>query len=99
MEDLHCLLRVVFHPSRCLILLGSRDQEPYCKCTDFTISHIGIDKFYVGFTDWFCLQLEELDRIFSAPNPVKASTEKKLYEVDADANILHVDTAEHVSTA
>ncbi|KAL0934891.1 lactose permease [Colletotrichum truncatum] len=35
--------------------------------------------------------LEELDRIFSARNPVKASTEKKQYEVDANANILHVD--------
>ncbi|GKT45865.1 lactose permease [Colletotrichum spaethianum] len=37
--------------------------------------------------------LEELDIIFAAPNPVKASTAKKLYEVDADANILHVDEA------
>ncbi|KAI9162823.1 lactose permease [Paramyrothecium foliicola] len=35
--------------------------------------------------------LEELDRIFSARNPVKASTEKKLYEVDSQANVLHVD--------
>ncbi|TDZ16384.1 Lactose permease [Colletotrichum orbiculare MAFF 240422] len=39
--------------------------------------------------------LEELDRIFASKSPVKASTEKKLYEVDADANILHVDTVEH----
>ncbi|KAK1977522.1 general substrate transporter [Colletotrichum cereale] len=35
--------------------------------------------------------LEELDIIFAAPNPVKASTAKKQYEVDADANILHVE--------
>ncbi|KAK6208553.1 lactose permease [Colletotrichum tabaci] len=35
--------------------------------------------------------LEELDIIFSSPNPVKASTAKKHYEVDAGANIVHVE--------
>jgi sugar porter (SP) family MFS transporter len=38
--------------------------------------------------------LEELDRIFSAPNPVKASTEKKVYQVDGDANVVGVDNVD-----
>ncbi|KAH6670283.1 general substrate transporter [Plectosphaerella plurivora] len=43
--------------------------------------------------------LEELDHIFSSPNPVKTSIEKKFYEVDANANVVNVDTAANVSRA
>jgi len=34
--------------------------------------------------------LEELDEIFLAKNPRKASTEKKKLELDADANVIGV---------
>ncbi|KAF6816332.1 lactose permease [Colletotrichum musicola] len=37
--------------------------------------------------------LEELDRIFSSPNPVKASTAKHSYAVDRNANIVGIDPA------
>lgn len=37
------------------------------------------------------LQLEELDHIFSSESPVKASQQKKTYEVDSHANIINVD--------
>ncbi|OBT90733.1 hypothetical protein VE02_00617 [Pseudogymnoascus sp. 03VT05] len=37
---------------------------------------------------------EELDEIFNAKNPVKASLQKKKLEVDANANVVHVDTVE-----
>ncbi|KAK1963139.1 general substrate transporter [Colletotrichum sublineola] len=65
-------------------------------------------KTYIVFCVWCFIQtgilyflvpetknrtLEELDIIFASPNPVKASTAKKQYEVDANANILHVDEA------
>lgn len=36
-------------------------------------------------------QLEELDDIFNAPSPVKTSIEKKKLEVDANANVVHVE--------
>jgi len=35
--------------------------------------------------------LEELDDIFNAKNPRKASTEKKKLEIDEHANVVHVD--------
>jgi len=35
--------------------------------------------------------LEELDEIFNAPNPRKASTEKKKLELDANANIVGIE--------
>ncbi|KAH7367436.1 general substrate transporter [Plectosphaerella cucumerina] len=35
--------------------------------------------------------LEELDHIFASKSPVKASREKKLYEVDANNNVVHID--------
>ena len=38
------------------------------------------------------LQLEELDDIFNSRSPVKTSIEKKKLDVDANANIVHVDT-------
>ncbi|KFY29297.1 hypothetical protein V493_02422 [Pseudogymnoascus sp. VKM F-4281 (FW-2241)] len=38
--------------------------------------------------------LEELDEIFNAKNPVKASIQKKKLEVDANANVVHVDAVE-----
>ncbi|EWZ33365.1 hypothetical protein FOCG_15694 [Fusarium oxysporum f. sp. radicis-lycopersici 26381] len=37
--------------------------------------------------------LEELDHIFSSDNPVKTSTQKKLFEADAHANIVHIEPA------
>ncbi|KAK2668618.1 Major facilitator, sugar transporter-like [Fusarium oxysporum f. sp. vasinfectum] len=37
--------------------------------------------------------LEELDHIFSSDNPVKTSTQKKLFEADANANIVHIEPA------
>ncbi|KAF4342168.1 lactose permease [Fusarium beomiforme] len=37
--------------------------------------------------------LEELDHIFSSENPVKTSTQKKLFEADANANIVHIEPA------
>ncbi|KAF4416354.1 lactose permease [Fusarium acutatum] len=37
--------------------------------------------------------LEELDHIFSSSNPVKTSTQKKLFEADANANIVHIEPA------
>jgi hypothetical protein len=39
------------------------------------------------------LQLEELDEIFSAPNPRKASTQKKKIALDRDANVVNVVSA------
>jgi len=36
--------------------------------------------------------LEELDSIFNAKNPRKASTEKKKLEIDGEANVINVDT-------
>ncbi|KAF3902717.1 hypothetical protein AA313_de0202186 [Arthrobotrys entomopaga] len=63
-------------------------------------------KTYIVFCIWCMIQaiifyfiipetknrtLEELDDIFAAPSPVKASIEKKKLEVDANANIVHVD--------
>ncbi|KFY17944.1 hypothetical protein V492_00273 [Pseudogymnoascus sp. VKM F-4246] len=38
--------------------------------------------------------LEELDEIFNAKNPVKASVQKKKLEVDANDNVVHVDIVE-----
>jgi hypothetical protein len=37
------------------------------------------------------IQLEELDDIFNAKNPRKASLEKKKVELDDHANIIHVE--------
>ncbi|KAH6963063.1 general substrate transporter, partial [Fusarium avenaceum] len=37
--------------------------------------------------------LEELDHIFSSPSPVKASKQKKVFEADANANIIHIEPA------
>ncbi|KAJ4127908.1 hypothetical protein NW768_008191 [Fusarium equiseti] len=37
--------------------------------------------------------LEELDYIFSSPSPVKASKQKKIFEADANANIVHIEPA------
>ncbi|KAF4997510.1 hypothetical protein FGRMN_3874 [Fusarium graminum] len=37
--------------------------------------------------------LEELDHIFSSDSPVKASKQKKVFEADANANIIHVEPA------
>jgi sugar porter (SP) family MFS transporter len=68
-------------------------------------------KTYIVFCVWCFIQagvlyflvpetknrtLEELDRIFASPNPVKASLEKKVYDVDAQANIINVDVAGHL---
>ena len=36
-------------------------------------------------------KLEELDDIFNSKSPVKTSIEKKKLDVDANANIVHVD--------
>ncbi|KAM0214190.1 hypothetical protein ACHAQD_005541 [Fusarium lateritium] len=37
--------------------------------------------------------LEELDHIFASPSPVKASKQKKVFEADANANIIHIEPA------
>ncbi|KAI1071562.1 hypothetical protein LB507_005236 [Fusarium sp. FIESC RH6] len=37
--------------------------------------------------------LEELDHIFSSPSPVKTSKQKKIFEADANANIVHIEPA------
>jgi len=44
-------------------------------------------------------QLEELDAIFHSPNPRKASVERKKLELDANANVLHVDHVEKTGLA
>lgn len=64
---------------------------------------------YIVFTCWCAVQagilwylvpetknrtLEELDAIFHSPNPRKASVERKKLELDANANVLHVDHVE-----
>ncbi|KPM39527.1 hypothetical protein AK830_g7028 [Neonectria ditissima] len=64
-------------------------------------------KTYIVFCVWCFIQsgilyflvpetknrtLEELDQIFSSKNPVKASKQKKVYEVDDEANVVNVDT-------
>ncbi|KFY50801.1 hypothetical protein V496_09155 [Pseudogymnoascus sp. VKM F-4515 (FW-2607)] len=66
-------------------------------------------KTYIVFTVWCAIQagiiwylvpetknrtLEELDAIFHAKNPRKASTERKKLELDANANVIHVDNVE-----
>ncbi|KAF4979199.1 hypothetical protein FZEAL_4572 [Fusarium zealandicum] len=65
-------------------------------------------KVYIVFCVWCFIQagilfflvpetknrtLEELDHIFSSASPVKASRQKKHYEVDANANVINVDNA------
>jgi len=65
-------------------------------------------KTYIIFTLWCCFQatfiyfflvetkgrtLEELDEIFSAKNPRKASTQKKKVALDASHNIVKIDDA------
>lgn len=62
-------------------------------------------KTYIVFCVWCAIQatviyflvpetknrtLEELDEIFHAPNPRKASVEKKKLELDANANVIGV---------
>lgn len=39
--------------------------------------------------------LEELDEIFRAKNPMKASITKKKVNLDADANIIGVEVLDH----
>lgn len=43
--------------------------------------------------------LEELDQIFASASPVKTSTEKKFYEVDAAGDVVHIDTAANATRA
>jgi sugar porter (SP) family MFS transporter len=65
-------------------------------------------KTYIVFCIWCVIQsiilfflvpetknrtLEELDFIFSSPSPVKASKQKKVFEADANANIVHIEPA------
>ncbi|KAK7429763.1 hypothetical protein QQZ08_003608 [Neonectria magnoliae] len=64
-------------------------------------------KTYIVFCCWCFIQsailyflvpetknrtLEELDQIFSSKSPVKASKQRKVYEVDDHANVVNVDT-------
>lgn len=44
----------------------------------------------------FVTQLEELDDIFNAKNPRKASLEKKKVELDDHANITHVEKLDQI---
>ena len=56
--------------------------------------------FYVFAPETRNRTLEELDDIFNAPNPRKASTEKKKLELDANANVVGiqvVDKAGHTA--
>ncbi|KAM5349547.1 hypothetical protein ACJ41O_006052 [Fusarium nematophilum] len=65
-------------------------------------------KTYIVFCIWCFIQsgilyflvpetknrtLEELDHIFSSKNPVKTSKEKKVYQVDENANVVNIDVA------
>lgn len=82
-ENIHRLLRLVLCSSYRPVLPGARDQGPHCKSTTTdpeTCSPANA-----------LLQLEELDDIFHSKNPVKASKQRKKLNVDADANVVHVD--------
>lgn len=60
-----------------------------------TVSHPGLKLlllFNAPYLTCFS-QLEELDHIFSSASPVKASKERKIYEVDSNDNIIHVDAS------
>lgn len=46
---------------------------------------------------WVNQQLEELDHIFHSKNPVKESTKKKKLDIDANANIVHIESTDNVS--
>ncbi|KAF4465388.1 Lactose permease [Fusarium albosuccineum] len=65
-------------------------------------------KTYIVFCIWCFIQsgilyllvpetknrtLEELDHIFSSKSPVRTSKQKKVYKVDADANVINIDDA------
>jgi hypothetical protein len=80
-EDICCLLGLVFHPGWHHLSTHARDQEPHCKS-----KYCLYDRTY---TDGG-IQLEELDDIFRAKNPVKASVAKRKLELDQNANVVGI---------
>lgn len=89
MEDVYYILYLVRDSSGRHILLDPRDQG-----ADGTFLLSLSNQWITGANGSVgVLQLEELDDIFKAPNPRKASTEKKKLALDANANVVDVQTA------